>query len=153
MGVEVGEELDILRFIEIGFLDQLELFANYTYENARFNKGANDDKFIPMAPQYQVSTGMRTKFLKYYNASLVARFVGARFAINDVLNETANEKPYFVVDSKIGFENDPLEVYLAVNNMFNELYETFTTKSTFSSTKSHFPAPERNFTVGVNVKF
>jgi iron complex outermembrane receptor protein len=153
VGLEVGQKIDLLEFLSIEPLHKLELFNNYTYQNARFIDGANDDKDIPMAPRYQVTSGLTAGFLKYFNASLMGHYVGSRFAINDTANSTAPVKPYYVLDSKFSFEHDNLEVFVGINNMADELYSSYVSKSTFSSTKSYFPAPERNYSFGVNMKF
>jgi iron complex outermembrane receptor protein len=153
VGLEVGQKIDILEFFKIEELNKLEFFTNYAYQNSRFIKGANDQKEIPMAPRYQVTSGLTAGFLKYFNASLLGHYVGSRFAINDNLNATAAIKPYYVLDSKFSFEHDNLEVFVGINNMADRLYSSYVAKSTFSSTKSYFPAPERNYSFGVNLKF
>ena len=83
----------------------------------------------------------------------MGRYTGPRFAINDTLNETSPIKPNYVLDTKFSYENDPLEIYVAVNNITNAIYSSYVAKSLFSSAKDHFPAPETNFTAGVNLKF
>ena len=85
VGVEVGQQTDIQKFVEVDFLDKLEFFTNYTYQQPTFRKGANNKKDIPIVPRHQASAGLITQFFKHYNASLIGRYVGSRFAINDTL--------------------------------------------------------------------
>ncbi|MCK5012651.1 MAG: TonB-dependent receptor [Candidatus Omnitrophica bacterium] len=153
VGVEIGEQTDLLKFFDVGFLDKWEFFANYTYQNPQFRDGANDGKDIPIVPRHQASAGMITGFLKNYHLTLMGRYVGSRFAINDTLNVTAPIKPYFVLDGKIAYKRDEMEVYLAINNMLDKKYFAYVAKSAFSSAKDYYPAPEANYTFGVNVKF
>lgn len=152
IGVEAGNTVNVLKFLDVGFLDKLEFFSNYTYQNPQFNKGTNDGKDIPLAPRHQVSSGMNLGFWDHFRLSLLAKYVGSRFAISDIENVTSPIKPYSVVDSKIVYTNDDLEIYAAVNNMFDELYEE---NAVYVSgfTTFHYPSPERNFTAGVNLKF
>ncbi len=152
-GVEVGHTVDLLKFLDISYLDKLELFSNYTFQKAQFGEGPNDGKRIPMVPRHQASGGLRTEFLKYFQFTLSGRYVGSRFAINDVLNATTPVKPYYVMDSRLAFKKNCFEIYGEVNNILDRLYSAYVSKSTFSSSKSYFPSPERNFTVGVNVRF
>ncbi len=157
VGIELGQKTDVLKLLNIGALDKLEVTTNYTYQNPRFIDGPNDAKFIPMAPEHQASLGLNMGFLKYYGFSVAGRYVGSRFAINDTLNKIARIKPYFIVDSKLSFKKNFFELYAAINNMFDEQYFTYVSMSedplTSVITKSHFPAAERNYVVGVNLKF
>lgn len=152
IGVEIGNTVDILKFVEITPLDKLEFFSNYTYQNPRLKKGGSDGKYIPLTARHQVSSGLIIGFWDHFNASFMAKYMGARFAISDFDNIGSKLKPYYVVDSKLSYNTDDFEVYAAVNNMFNALYDD---SVIFVSGLGnlHYPSPERNFTAGVNVKF
>ncbi len=152
-GIEFGQKTDLLKFINISFLNKLELATSYTYQDARFDKGANNKKEIPMVPVHAASQSITAEFLKYYNVSFTDRYVGSRFAINDVLNETPPIKPYMVLDGKLAYKRSSYEFYVAANNILNAKYSNYVAKSTFSSAKSYYPSPERNFNLGVDLKF
>ncbi|HOY08696.1 MAG TPA: TonB-dependent receptor, partial [Candidatus Omnitrophota bacterium] len=77
----------------------------------------------------------------------------SRDAINDVANATTPGKPYVVMDGKITWTKDPLEVFFSLNNIFNEQYDTYIVKSSFSDTKDYYPAVERNVMLGMKVRF
>jgi len=153
VGVEFGQQTDIEKFFEVEFLDKLGFFSNYTYQVPKFNGGTNDKKFIPLTPRHQASAGLVTRFWGFYNASLIGRYVGSRFAINDTGNTTSPSKPYAVLDAKVSYERDQLEVFLALNNILDNQYSPYVVKSAFSNAKDLYPAPEFNMTLGVNVKF
>ena len=138
--------------MDIDFLDKFQLFTNYTYQDASFNGGANDGKYIPFVPKHQANAGLSFKFLDGINLSFTGRYVGMRYPINDLENNLPVAKPYFVVDSKISYEKKNFEVYAALNNIFNEMYSTYDIKKSATS-KDIYPAPEMNFDFGVNVKF
>ncbi|OGX19173.1 MAG: hypothetical protein A2Y04_05420 [Omnitrophica WOR_2 bacterium GWC2_45_7] len=152
-GVEGEGRVDLLHFWEISFLNKLEFFSNYTYQVPQFVNGDSDGKDIPFVPRHQAGAGIVTGFLKNYSFTLNGRYIGARFAINDTLNETSPAKPYYVLDGKVAYELDNFEIFAGIHNMTDALYSSFVAKSTFSSEKSYFPAPERNFLFGMNVKF
>ena len=152
-GVEVGTKLDANHFLKLGFLDKLELFTNYTYQNPQFGEGAYDGKDIPLAPHHQASSGVTAKFMKNYNLSLIGKYTGSRFAINDTLNVTPPAKPYYVMDLRLAYERDAMEIYLNVNNILSEKYSPYVVKSTTSTVKNEYPAPEVNFTAGMDLKF
>jgi iron complex outermembrane receptor protein len=153
IGVEVGARFDLLAWMDLDFLDGAEFFTNYTFQNARFNGGANDDKRIPMVPRHQANCGLVVTVWDHINTSVTGRYVGARYAVNDTLNNTPAEKPYYVLDGRVAYRQDLFEVYAEINNILDEKYSPLVTKAASSTTKDYFPAPERNFTVGVNVRF
>ena len=153
VGVEVGQETNIHKLIQIHSLDKLRWVTNYTYQNPRFNEGTNDKKQIPLVPHHQISNSLVTEFWKNYQLSLTDNYVSSQFAINDTANATPLLKPYMTVDSKLTYRNKNFEIYGAVNNIFNQYYSSLATKSTSSTAKSFFPSPTRNFTIGVNYKF
>jgi len=153
LGLEFGQRIDLLQLIDFPFLDKLELVTSYTYQNARFDKGPNDDKLIPMVPTHEASQAIILRIFRHYDISLTEKYVGSRFAINDVQNSTSPVKPYAVLDAKIAYKREYFEVFAAVNNLLDRQYSNYVSKSTFSSTKSYFPSPERNFRVGVDIKF
>lgn len=152
-GVEVGSNVDANRFLKFSSLDKLDVFANYTYQDARFAKGVNDGKEIPMTPHHQVASGIMAQFRDYYHAGLIGRYAGVRFAINDTTNVTSQAKPYYVMDVKLSYDRDLLEIYVTINNILNKQYSSYVVKSASSTVKDEFPAPETNFMAGVNLKF
>lgn len=153
VGLEVGQELDVLKIWDTTLLSDLNVFTNYTYQEAKFDGGVNDDKTIPLTPQHQVNAGINLAIREKYRFSMSGHYVGSRFAINDTLNQTAPIKPYVVTDAKLSYEKDPLTLFLSLNNIFNQRYFSYVSKSPSSSTKNYFPAPERNFIAGMTLKF
>ncbi|MCK5216007.1 MAG: TonB-dependent receptor [Candidatus Omnitrophica bacterium] len=152
-GVEVGQKVDLLKIFNVANCDQLEFFANYSYQDPRFIGGDNDDKKIPMAPQHLITTGLTAKIFEKFRISFTGNYVGSRFAINDTANETSLIKPHFILDSKLTVDWDPWEVFVSVNNINDKKYHSYVSKSTSSTAKDYFPAPERNFLVGAKLKF
>ncbi|HLF18666.1 MAG TPA: TonB-dependent receptor [Candidatus Omnitrophota bacterium] len=153
LGIETEHRVDILEFFDVGFLDQFETFVNYTYQDPEFVDGAFDGRDIPMAPNNQFSHGFILGFLEHYNLSLNGRYIGSTFAINDTLNETPKAESYYVVDGKVAFRSKNIEVFAAVNNIFNNRYNTLVIKSQSSDTQDFYPAPKKNYNFGVNLKF
>nr|MBU1328027.1 TonB-dependent receptor [Candidatus Omnitrophota bacterium] len=151
-GIELGLKADLLKLKNISFLDKLEFFTNYTYAEPKFRGGAYSNKDIPMVPKQQYNSGLSAGF-KNYDISLVSRFVGDRYAINDANNELSKVKSYFVLDGKVAYKNDFLEIYTGVNNILNEKYSDYVAKSTSSTKKVYYPAPERSFELGAIYKW
>ncbi|MCK5345517.1 MAG: TonB-dependent receptor, partial [Candidatus Heimdallarchaeota archaeon] len=109
IGVEVGKRINIAKLMDIGLFDDLEFFTNYTYQDAKFNGGSNNKKLIPMVPTHQADCGVSMKFLDNFIVSFAGKYVGSRFAINDVGNATPKAKPYYVADGKFSYKRRNLE--------------------------------------------
>lgn len=154
MGVEVGQELDILKLVEISGFDGLEFFTNYTYQDPEFGKGTFKGKDIPMAPRNLASTGIKTVFLKNVHWSLTGNYVGSSYAINDAINALPKVKAYFIAETRVSWEQKNWELFFGVNNLFDKKYFNYTVAQANGGTNSdYYPAPERNYNVGMNLKF
>ncbi len=153
IGVEIGQETDLLKFVDLDVFSKLKLSTTYTYQEPEFIGGNSDNKRIPLASEHQAGVGLQLEMGGQYLASLTGRYVGSRYAINDTLNETPRLKPYMVFDLKLAYDPDLFEVFVEINNIFNEKYFSCATKSASSFVKDYFPAPERNVRFGMNVKF
>ncbi len=153
IGEEIGLRTDIDKFVDVPFVEKMEIFTNYNHQDPRFQDGIFNKKDIPMAPRHQASAGFDTEFLKHYKFSLIGNYVGERFAINDTLNATPPVKQYYTLDAKLGYHVGPWEVFWGVNNFTDVMYNTYVVKSSTSTNKDHFPAPGRNFVAGMNLKF
>ena len=153
VGLELGQTFNVLHWVESERVERWDVFMNYTYQNAMFKDGPHAHKRIPWVPMYQLNAGTRLKFGKFWGLSLTGRYVGSRYAINDVANATSPGKPYIVFDGKITWDKDPVEVFLSLNNIFNEQYNTYIVKSSFSDTKDYYPAEERSVLVGMKLHF
>ncbi|MFA5089093.1 MAG: TonB-dependent receptor [Candidatus Omnitrophota bacterium] len=151
IGVEGDIKVDILKFWNIEKLDKLEFSTNYTYQDSQFRDGLYHKKTIPLVPHHQASSNLKVGFLKNFSLSFQGQYVGSRFIINDLSNSLPRIKPHYVLNTKLAFENNNLEIYANVNNITNKKYSTYAATSGF--TTDYFPAPGTNFTIGMKYKF
>ncbi len=153
-GIEVGQTTDVLKFLpHLEHVHRLNISTGYNYQNPEFDGGAFDGRLIPMVPEHQANAVVTLGILDHYNISLIGTYVGERFAINDTNNTTTPLKAYFTLDGKVVYDSDPFELFIAVNNIFEQKYYSLAIKGTNSNNKDFFPAPERTFTAGMSVKF
>ncbi len=153
-GVEVGQTTSLLKLLPpINNVNKIDFSTSYNYQNPEFDGGAFDGNRIPMVAQHQANGVLTLGVYDRYNASLIGTYVGERYAINDTFNATPQLKKYFTLDSKLSYVYQALEIFFAVNNIFDQKYYSTAVKSTTSSIKDFFPAPERNFTAGMSLKF
>ncbi len=154
VGVEFGSRFDLKGLMnDIEFIDKFEYFANYTFQNPEFTDGANDGKKVPFVPQHQVNTGIVMTFKKHFNLTLVGRYVGSRYAINDTDNSLPPAKSYFVTDLKLSYVRKYFEMFLSINNIFDKRYSTYEATNSSKTVRDIFPAAGRNYLGGVSFKF
>ena len=152
VGVEIGADADILKFAELNGFDKLSLSMTYSFQDPQFRKGNNKEKDIPLAPRHQANFRLHSQFLEYYNVSLGGRYVGSRFQISDIGNVAAPLKPYYVFDIKFAYERKNMELFTAVNNLFDEQYfGTAVFVAGFGS--FYYPSPGRSYITGAKFKF
>jgi len=153
IGFDFGHNTNLLKFFNAPVFSRWEFSTNYSYELPQFRGGDNDGKIIPMAPKNQLDLGLEFEFKKKYRVALLGHYVGSRYAINDTANETPQLKGYWVCDTKFSYNQKWFEAFLSLNNIFNEKYYSYATKSVSSSAKDYFPAPTFNILAGMSVKF
>lgn len=126
-------------------LDTLYIWGNYTFMDARFEGRWT---FVPLVPQHKVSFGAEWRIVKSVTVSVSGSVVGSRFDGNDETNTLYEPlQPYTVIDAKLTYQNDPLTLFVGVNNLFDEIY------STTAYGEQHYPMPTRNFYGGIELKF
>ncbi|MCA9408692.1 MAG: TonB-dependent receptor, partial [Candidatus Omnitrophica bacterium] len=131
---------------------KLEFAANYTWQNPEFSGGINDGNDIPLVPRQMATSSLVMQFLDYFYLSFTGRYIGSRFILNDIANEITPAKPYYVVDMKLAYKRKYIELWAAINNLFDEQYAAFEAKKTLTL-KDIYPAPEQNFLFGINFQF
>lgn len=156
-GVESSLTFDLLQFLKLPHAQRFEIGFSHTYEEARFRGGANDKKTIPLVPDHQFSHHLTVRAWEHYLFSFRGRVVGERVIGNDLDNSKTEADPYYVADSRFAYSIKNVEFFAEINNLFNQRYNTYEIeKSVFGSpeiTRDVYPAPERNFNLGVKITF
>jgi iron complex outermembrane receptor protein len=135
------------------FWNKVNLFANYTFTDARFRKGLYSGNKIPAVPQQKWSAGFDVDFYPDLNFSLVTNYVGERYFISDLRNMFPRMAAYTTVDIRLSYAKNGFSAYTGINNVFDEEYYEYGAISTMSNTKNYYPSPQRNFIIGASVKF
>lgn len=125
--------------------DNLFLWCNYTYTDAKFEK---KDTFIPLVPRHKATMGLEWQISYHFLFSLTGIFTGSSFDGNYSENNNYDKLGgYEVFDSKLTYEYKGLRLFAGVNNILDEHY------STLAYSGEYYPMPTRNFYGGVEWKF
>ena len=113
-----GVELDI----KVYPLEDLFLWANYSYTRAKFDESG---KFIPLVPRHKAGIGLEWQIMEPLLLSATGTLVGSRYDGNDQSNNLYEKlASYQVVDAKLSYEYKGVKVFAGVNNIFDDLYAT-----------------------------
>lgn len=128
---------------------QFRLWGQYSYTKATF-EGRNHDK-LPTVPDHKLSAGFTWTFQSWLEWAVSYNYVGDRPQGGDPLTGSnyAPMPSYQTSSTKLTANITPyhLKLYVAVNNLFDESYYTL------AYYNNVYPAPGRNYRIGVELKY
>ncbi len=152
-GVDLGAKLDVRKAAGISFLRSWDIVTNYTYMDAEFVGGPYAGKSIPRVPSHRVFLGMDVALANGLTWGLTGRWTGLQYMNNDTMNQFPRIKPFVVIDTKVAYKlRSNANIYVGINNLFDEKYNDYTSVGT-TGLPYYYPAPERNYVVGMKYMF
>ena len=152
-GLELEQSFDIKGIFQVNALDAWDMGADYTFEDPKFGKGQFKGERIPLTPQHMFGVFTDFGFADHWHWRWDARYVGDRYRLNDEANALDPLKPYVLVDMRLTYRYQDLEIFGGIDNLFAQQYYAFGGKGTNSTNRNYYPAPQRSLTVGAKVKF
>jgi len=144
-GVETGIRADLS--------DHFTIFGNYTYENAVFEADPYKDNDIPGVAAHKANIGILVRDLTPgLILSALYNYVGTSYAISDMANVLDKQKAYYTVDLKASYKWRNIRGFVGVNNITDQQYSEYVVASS-AGCRAFYPAPERNWTAGIQVEF
>lgn len=131
----------------------MDIFTNYTYQNAFFTSSQYAGNEIPMVPHHKISGGFDYKFMDCVTFSYLTTYVGSRWFISDQRNFQPLLKSYITHDIKLSYYKHGLEVYGAIYNIFDEKYAEQGVLDFTRTVPGYYPSPGANFVIGGKYKF
>lgn len=135
------------------FKNTLEPFINWTWQDAFFKGGSYAGHKVPFVPQNKVSAGVSLNFLKNFQATFSTNYVSKCFAISDQANDQAKLNSYVTLDFRLDYHIKDLKIWLGVKNMLDRSYEAYGVYSSSAGGVGFYPAPERNYLMGMSYEF
>lgn len=139
--------------VDLKLTNHITAFANWMYTRAIFLKGTYDKNTIPMVPLNKASAGFNLGFWRNFKVIPIINFVGRRYMISDQANQAGKLDSYITADLRLSYEKDNYEIFFNANNIFNRKYVEYAVTNATGTAKNYYPSPERNFSMGVKVKF
>jgi len=138
---------------DLYLLDSIHVFANYTFQKAFFVGGTFASNEMPLVPRHKFSAGFNYELIEGLNFSYIFNFVGERYFINDLKNIMPKLKLYTTHDARISYATHGVEIFGTVNNIFDKEYTEYGVLDFTLTRPGYYPAPRRNFSVGISYKF
>jgi iron complex outermembrane receptor protein len=137
-------------------IDKLDLFASYTFSDARFRKGTFggvdvSDNTIPLVPRHAASATSTLRITTKTRLSATINYVGKQVYDNDQANGFFRRMPdYVTVDLKFAHQMAHWLLSFSVNNLFDEKYYSYGIRNSAGTSFSALPARKRNFWFTIN---
>jgi iron complex outermembrane receptor protein len=145
-GVEIGCRADLF--------ERLTLYGNYAYEKATFRDGPFDGKDIPAVPRNKFNLGLRIHdLIPNLVFSADYRYVGQSSLISDQANRFEKLESYYTLDLRLSYAWNWVNAFVGVNNVTDQEYSEYGLIGGFTSTPYYYPAPERNWVAGLEIRY
>ena len=125
-------------------------FGGISWTQSRFRDGTYDNKDLPLVPLWQLTGGIDFHFNDSWSVRLENLKIKEQTAINDLQNNLPTND-YFLINGSVRYQKDDLGLFLAINNLTDEEYETYPTSS--GGVIFRNPAPGISLRTGLNYKF
>ncbi|MBN2061295.1 MAG: TonB-dependent receptor [Deltaproteobacteria bacterium] len=145
-GVEAGISGEIFR--------RVNLFVNYSYVEAEFDENPYKGNDIPSVPRHRANLGFRiNNILPGLAFSADYSYFGARYAISDHANNFEKIDNHYSINGKLSYGWKSFSAFFGLNNITNQEYSEYEVMDTFLTARNFYPAPERTWTAGLEIRF
>ncbi|MFA5190803.1 MAG: TonB-dependent receptor [Verrucomicrobiia bacterium] len=143
-GIELGLQSSPVKW--------MSFYLNYTFQDSQFAGGAYDGNSIPLVPQHLIAGGAAWIPVPWFRWSVDVVYGRDQTILND-LNNTFEANRYTVLNTRLTWIPCKWgQVYVAINNMLDDRYETFPSSNGLA-TRAYNPALPINVQAGFTMKF
>jgi iron complex outermembrane receptor protein len=135
----------------------VDAFINYTATKATFETDVllfsgqvTKGDELPLVPRHRVSTGVNVHPVEGLTLSLFGTYVSSQFLLGDEPNQGKKLADYFVLNSRIAYEQKYWTAQLMLNNMTDQKYST---SGIITNQPFFVPAPGFNVFGGVTFRY
>jgi iron complex outermembrane receptor protein len=135
----------------------IDMFINYTATKATFETDillfsgqVTKGDEIPLVPRHRVGAGLNFRPLDGLTLSLLGTYVSSQFLLGDEPNQAKKLADYFVLNSRIAYEQKYWTAQVTFNNMTDRKYST---SGVVSNTLFFVPAPSFNVFAGLTFRY
>ena len=148
-GVEVSIKGHYKQWLD-GFINYTVTQATFETDVLLFSGQVTKGDELPLVPRHRVSTGINVHPLNGLTLSLFGTYVSSQFLLGDEPNQGKQLADYFVLNSRIAYEQKYWTAQLTLNNMTNRKYST---SGIITNQPFFVPAPGFNLFAGVTFRY
>lgn len=135
-------------------LDRLDFKFGYRFVDAEFREGLYSGKKVPFVPKALFTASLKYDFGQHFSLFVDYRYRGKVYLINDLNNISSKLNSFNLTNIKFTYTKANLELFVGINNLFNEIYSEYAAvNNTSATTRGFYPSPERNYYAGLKIKF
>ncbi len=129
----------------------LSAHAAYSFVDARFTEGENEDNHIPLVPTHTVDARITFRPLKTITITPEAQYTSEQYQSGDNSNSMDPIEEYWLFDIEAGYSPDigtgEMHIKIRVKNLLDELYATYATYDYY------YPAPGRSISISASYSY
>lgn len=143
-GLILTESLQVIKSLQLG--------AEYAYTQGKFSEGQFNGKRIPLVAENKFTTYSLLSFAQHWSWYFATIYVGNRYAGGDNANTLGLLGGTTVFNTNINYSFKDFNLSLRLNNITNKQYVSSAYVNTLNQ-KGLYPAPGRNFLLGIDYEF
>ena len=134
-------------------LDCLTIKMGYRFIDAVFRKGSYSGKQVPFVPKALFTASVKYDLTQDWSLFVDYQYRGKVYLINDLNNIYSKLNSFNTTNVKLSYHKNNFEIFGGINNLFNEIYSEYAATNISGTTRGFYPSPERNYYVGIKLKF
>lgn len=133
------------------FNDKLNMNAQYSYIDGKFDGGSYDGNHIPFVAEHSLTVNAQYQITSNWLTTAEARYTGSRYHASDYDNAFEKLPSITVINAQLRYQQNNWTASLRINNLTDKTYAGNAGYNGFSS--YYYPAPERNIMAKLRYDF
>jgi len=137
--------------IESQLHKMLTLSVGYSFIDARFVEGVNEDKTVPLVPTHTGNAVLTIQPIREFSLSTAVQYTGEQYQSGDNSNSMDTIGEYWGFDLEASYTpstpTGEMKIKVKAENILDVLYPTYATYDTF------YPAPGRSISISASYSY
>ncbi|MCF7947257.1 MAG: TonB-dependent receptor [Spirochaetia bacterium] len=142
--------------IETQLHRRVGLTTSYSFIDARFVEGDNEDKKIPLVPSHSADMQLNIRPIASLSISPATSYRSESYKSGDNANAQNPIEQYWLFNLELSYAPDAgggnMQIKVKAENLFDEQYVTFASYVTFSD-DTYYPAPGRSISISASYSY
>ncbi|MDD5456453.1 MAG: TonB-dependent receptor [Candidatus Margulisbacteria bacterium] len=136
---------------QLGYEKDQGVLESSALSTTKNNMQAGDT--LPNIPDYVLHANLKYYITKEWTATLLGKYVGACYAVNDFSQTGRMLQPYSLFDLIINYRQGGFSLFLKVENLTDTKYSAYSVYGVSSGNQHFYPGTPRNIQWGAGLEF